>query len=213
MGFGAAEPVPPAANILRRLLLSRSKARNARANWAAAADCVEAPLQDADLLLTIAEVAVAFAGFASLVSILGQRSARDDFRVSSVRMRAMVLYSLLVVAFALFPFVFNRYGLSDEAVWRVSSALFAIAVAAVEVWLIRRVMRLHALSHRTLPVLVIVIPTLSLAGLTLLANATIVPSSLTAAVYLTGLGLLLFLAGLVFALILFSFLARVDSDE
>jgi hypothetical protein len=32
-------------------------------------------------------------------------------------------------------------------------------------------------------------------------------------VYLTGLGLLLFLAGLVFALILFSFLASVDSDE
>ena len=96
-----------------------------------------APLQDSDLLLTIAEVAVAFAGFASLVSILGQRSAQDNFHVSSVRMRAMVLYSLLVVTFSLFPFVFNRYGLRDEAVWRVSSALFAIAVLAVEVWLIR----------------------------------------------------------------------------
>ncbi len=97
--------------------------------------------------------------------------------------------------------------------WRVSSALFAIAVLAVEVWLIRRVIRLHAVSQVTRPVLVIVIPTLSVASVTLLANATIVPSSLTAAVYLTGLGLLLFLAGLVFALILFSFLARVDSDE
>ncbi len=169
-------------------------------------------MQDSDLLLTIAEVAVAFAGFASLVSILGHRSAQDDFYVSSVRMRAMVLYSLLVVAFALIPFVFNRYGLRDEALWRVSSALFAIAVVAVEVWLIRQVFGLHVLSRRR-PVLVIVIPTLSVASVTLLANATIVPSSLTAALYLTGLGLLLFLAGLVFALILFSFLARVDSDE
>ncbi len=170
-------------------------------------------MQDSDLLLTIAEVAVAFAGFASLVSILGQRAAQDDFYVSSVRMRAMVLYSLLVVAFALVPFVLNRYGLRDEAVWRVSSALFAIAVVAVEVWLIRRVVGLHALSRRTRPVLVIVIPTLSVASVTLLANATVVPSRLTAAVYLTGLGLLLFLAGLVFGLILFSFLASVDSDE
>ncbi len=100
-------------------------------------------MQDSDLLLTIAEVAVAFAGFASLVSILGQRSSQDDLYVSSVRMRAMVLYSLLVVAFSLSPFVFNRYGLQDETVWRVSSALFAIAVVAVEVWLIRRVVRLH----------------------------------------------------------------------
>ncbi len=170
-------------------------------------------MQDSDLLLTIAEVAVAFAGFASLVSILGQRSSQDDLRVSSVRMRAMVLYSLLVVAFSLSPFVFNRYGLQDETVWRVSSALFAIAVVAVEVWLIRQVIRLHALSKRSRPVLVIVIPTLSVASVTLLANATIVPSSLTAAVYLTGLGLLLFLAGLVFWLILFSFLASVDSVE
>ena len=76
-------------------------------------------MQDSDLLLTISEVAVAFAGFASLVSVLGQRSSRDDVRVSSIRMRAMVLYSLLVVAFSLLPFVLNRYGLSEVAVWRV----------------------------------------------------------------------------------------------
>ncbi len=43
-------------------------------------------------------VAVAFAGFASLVSILGRRSSRDDPRINAVRMRSMILYSLLVVA-------------------------------------------------------------------------------------------------------------------
>ena len=62
---------------------------------------LETPLQDSDLLLTFAEVAVAFAGFASLVSILGQRSSPDDLRATSVRMRAMILYSLLVVGFSL----------------------------------------------------------------------------------------------------------------
>lgn len=170
-------------------------------------------MQDPDLLLTISEVAAAFAGFASLVTILGQRAARDDVRVSSVRMRAMVLYSLLVVAFSLLPFFFNRYGMPEIIVWRMSSLLFAIAIAAVETWLIRQVIwlgSLHLPSRR--PVLFVVLPTLSSAMLLLLANATLVPSSQAAAVYLTGLGLMIFLAGFVFALILFSFLATVHSE-
>lgn len=171
-------------------------------------------MQDSDLLLTISEVAAAFAGFASLVTILGQRTPGDDVRVSSLRMRAMVLYSLLVVAFALVPFVLNRYGLPELVVWRVSSVLFAIAIAAVEAWLIRQVIRLGSLYLRSRrPVLFVVIPSLSAATLLLLANATFVAARHTAAVYLTGLGLMMFLAGFVFALILFSFLATVHSQR
>ena len=34
-------------------------------------------MSESDVLLTIAEVAVAFAGFASLVGVLGQRSSAD----------------------------------------------------------------------------------------------------------------------------------------
>ena len=37
-------------------------------------------MPESDVLLTIAEVAVAFAGFASLVGVLGQRSSADDPR-------------------------------------------------------------------------------------------------------------------------------------
>ena len=57
-----------------------------------------------DLLLSIAEVAVAFAGFASLVSILGRRSSRDSPVVQAARLRGLIISSLIVVAFAFFPF-------------------------------------------------------------------------------------------------------------
>ncbi len=111
-------------------------------------------MRDADLFLTIAEVAVAFAGFASLVGILGQRSSRDDPRVLGVRMRGMILFSLLAVAFSLVPFAFHRW-----------------------------VVLLGSNAFRATPV---------------------------EAAYVTGLLLLLFLAGFAFTLILFSFLPSLD---
>jgi hypothetical protein len=47
----------------------------------------------------------------------------------------------------------------------------------------------------------------------LAANATVTPPGQTPALYLTGLGLLMFLAGFVFSLILFSFLGNVDTER
>lgn len=173
-------------------------------------------LQDSELLLTLAEVAVAFAGFASLVSILGRRSARDDSRINSIRMRAMVLYSLMVVAFSLVPFFLQRYGLSDPAIWRASSALFAGSVAVTAIWLVRQVLRARSLelsSRRPFVIAIAVpIPTLTIAALLLAANISVIAPAFAAAVYLTGLGLLLFLAGFAFSLIIFSFLGHVGFD-
>jgi len=60
-------------------------------------------VQENDLLLTIAEVAVAFVGFSSLVSLLGRRTSRDDPRLDAIRMRGLIESSLLVVAFSLTP--------------------------------------------------------------------------------------------------------------
>ena len=119
----------------------------------------------------------------------------------------MVLSSLIVVAFSLLPFVFHRYGLGDVAVWRVLSALFAVAALTDAGWLIRNVIAIsHDLPTRRPIVIVftIPIPTLAIATLLLASNAVLVPPSFTAAVYLTGLGLFLFLAGFTFALVLFS---------
>ena len=104
----------------------------------------------------------------------------------------------------------------ESRLWRVSSAFFAVAVALDVGWLIRQVIRVSALdlpSRRPIAIVVtITIPTLLAATVLLIANTIVVADSFAAAVYLTGLGLLLFIAGFAFALVLFSFLAHVGTD-
>lgn len=73
-----------------------------------------------ELLLTFAEIGVAFAGFASLISLLGAASEVIDVS----RLLGMVRTSLFATAFALFPFVPSALGVSEASVWRISGALF-----------------------------------------------------------------------------------------
>jgi hypothetical protein len=94
-------------------------------------------VEDRDLLLTSAEVAVTFAGFASLVAMFGARASRDGLHIDANRLRTMVVVSLLVAALALFPFVPFRYGLPEAVVWRISSGALLLAV----IWLTLRIAR------------------------------------------------------------------------
>ena len=84
-------------------------------------------VQDADFLFVVAEVAVAFAGFASIVAVLGQRTTRDHPRTDAFRLRGLLESSLVVVAFSLLPYVLGRVFSHELSAWRLSSGLFAIA--------------------------------------------------------------------------------------
>jgi hypothetical protein len=83
-----------------------------------------------DFLYTVAEVAVAFAGFAGLVTVLTQRLGESQREFDIVRFRDMLLLSLIAGAFALFPTLPASFGASEPTTWRVSSALFVAAWAA-----------------------------------------------------------------------------------
>jgi hypothetical protein len=89
---------------------------------------MNAPVED--FLYTVAEVAVAFAGFAGLVTVLTQRLAESQREFDIVRFRDMLLLSLIAGAFALFPTLPANFGASEEATWRASSALFLVAWTA-----------------------------------------------------------------------------------
>jgi len=170
-------------------------------------------LPESEVLLTLAEVAVAFAGFASLVSILGRGTSADDPRVLSLRMRAMLLTSLLVVAFSLIPVILSGYGAGADVVWTASSLLLLTATLTYYGWLQRAILTLgragltpSRFQRR------VIIPTLLLTllvvSLLLLANVVMAMP----AVYLTALALLLFQSGFAFTLIVFSFLPRIRQD-
>jgi hypothetical protein len=88
-------------------------------------------VEDASFLFILAEIAVGFAGFASIVAVLGQRSTRDHPRLDAFRLRGLLECSLLVVAFSLIPYVASRFWAGDATAWRLSSGLFFVAGTAV----------------------------------------------------------------------------------
>ena len=168
-------------------------------------------MPEADVLLTIAEVAVAFAGFASLVGMLGQRTSADDPRVLGFRMRAMLLTSLIVVAFSIFPVVLVRYGGSQGFIWITTSSILLGASVGYFSWFW---VSLGALGRAGVITTKfqrrVIIPTLlsTLVGLAALLIVNVFLAS--PAIYLTALSLLLFQSGFAFCLIVFSFLSRVE---
>ena len=170
-------------------------------------------MPEENILLEISEVAVAFAGFASLVGILGRGTSAADPRVLSLRMRAMLLTSLLVVGFSLVPVILNGYGAAPHRNWTTSSLMLLMTVIVYGWWLQQSIVFLgrEGLTPTGFQRRVI-IPTLLL---TLLAATVLLLANLIVAipaVYLTALALLLFQSGFAFTLIVFSFLPRLRHD-
>jgi hypothetical protein len=81
----------------------------------------------ADLLLTSAQIGMALAAFAGLVTLLGRPGLRADTRLNEIRFRSMVELSLMLAAFSLLPFVPSELGVGDHTAWRVASAIYSAA--------------------------------------------------------------------------------------
>ena len=89
-----------------------------------------------DLFLTLAEVAVAFAGFAGLVTVLAARSSRATNRASLdlLFLHTVLATSLSVVAFALLPPSLVDMGMESETALRSCAALFLAASLGYGSW-------------------------------------------------------------------------------
>ena len=77
-------------------------------------------MQDTELLLSLAEIAGVFVGFAALISVRSG-GASDPHEV--VYMRAVVWMGLMTVVAALTPVTLGRYALAEHQVWALSSVL------------------------------------------------------------------------------------------
>ena len=72
-------------------------------------------------LLNIAEISVAFAGFAALVSVLRQRGTRSDALHDILRLRIVISTSMVVVVASLIPVGLASFHLSERLVWGISA--------------------------------------------------------------------------------------------
>ena len=148
-------------------------------------------------LSTIAEVSVAFAGFASIVSILGiqNRGRVPIFYRASVR--GMLLCSLTAVIAALAPYVFIRFAADVDTAWRHAAVFFVVLLIALNAAGIadgRAIRHLTPWYGRALGGLLLLAP------LTLTALAAIgLPENAAASFYVLSLWLLLMVAAYLFA--------------
>ena len=91
-----------------------------------------------EVLLTIAEVAVAFAGFASIVVAFQHGEPSSWPPAVPVRLRAMVESSLGTMFCSLLPFQLHYWGIDGAALWRASSAISSLALAILTVVFYKR---------------------------------------------------------------------------
>ncbi len=96
-------------------------------------------MQHSELLSTMAEVSIVFAGFTGVVGMLGFRSDNRHIHGQLYQVGAMIGLSLIAALFSLVPLLLSAVGLSDAAVWRSSSvgllaALLAWTIVGASRW-------------------------------------------------------------------------------
>ena len=83
-------------------------------------------MENTQTLETIAEVAIALAGFSGIVAVLGQRSSGKWSPTERVRLRLLLEVSLLAVFLSFLPSLMLR-GTSPIAAWRISNGVCGLA--------------------------------------------------------------------------------------
>jgi hypothetical protein len=94
-------------------------------------------LQQVELLPTIAEVSIALAGFASLISVLGIVAASEQRAAILWRLRGMLETAILTLAFSLAPYLPAKFGVSDNLSWHAVAVAFAAVVLGRMVFMLR----------------------------------------------------------------------------
>jgi len=74
-----------------------------------------------DALATIAEIAIAVAGFSGVAAVLGRRSQGEWSPEDVFRLRALLLSSFSIVFFCFVPIVLGLAALAPSRIWALSS--------------------------------------------------------------------------------------------
>lgn len=95
-------------------------------------------MDETEILLTVAEIGVALAGFASLAAVLGRRQKDTDPLVNAIRLRGLLDAGLSAMALALFGVLMMRIGGNEPWVWRVTAIAGMAIVGSIGAAAFRR---------------------------------------------------------------------------
>ena len=88
-------------------------------------------MESLDHLTTIAELAVAFAGFAGIVVVLKREDDDVWTALENARLWGLLVVSLPVTIFALIPIAVSSAGYAEPVVWRISATICVIALVLI----------------------------------------------------------------------------------
>jgi hypothetical protein len=129
-------------------------------------------VQHTELLSTLAEVSIVFAGFTGVVGMLGLRTDDPGYQGQRFQIGAMIGYSLIAALFSIVPLILSAVGLSDAAAWRLSSVGLLAAMLGWTALGISRSRNLKRSGYRPVRMIqVIMRTTTAFILLILLANA------------------------------------------
>jgi hypothetical protein len=151
-----------------------------------------------EALLTYVAVGVTFAGFSALVTAV-RRQAADRNPHLRIRLRGMVEVALLVALFSILPLSMRAFPVSEEGAWRFCSVLLAIAWPTVFLLTMSRARRAERAGYPIGSVpYVFFLYSITVASAGSLAANSLGAFSSCGAVYLSNLGVLLFVCGIWF---------------
>ena len=163
-------------------------------------------LNESDLLLVIAQLSVAFAGFASLASALSDRQVRDETHVDAGRFINMLIVSLCTAMLALVPFIPTLFGFSENLVWRSSAATAFGTLLLFAPGVVMRTKRMKRYAGFSLRTNVVNVGLAAVAAFGFGSCALGLPALKPSASYVAGLVALLLICAIVFFRVIASLL-------
>lgn len=95
-------------------------------------------MEETEILLTVAEIGVALAGFASLAAILGRRDRHTDPLVNAIRLRGLLDAGLSAMLLALVGVLMLQIGGANDWVWQPAGAVGVLMVGTIGTAAFRR---------------------------------------------------------------------------
>ena len=163
-------------------------------------------LNELDLLLVIAQLSVAFAGFASLASALSDRSDGGETRVDAGRLTNMLIVGLCTTMLALVPFIPALFGFSETLVWRSSAVTAFATIAVFAPGVLIRTKRMKQYAGFNIRWNVVNLGLAAIAAVGFISCASGFPALKPAASYVAGLVALLLTCAIVFFRVISSLL-------
>ncbi len=163
-------------------------------------------LSEFDLLLVMAQIAVAFAGFASLASAFGERARPQESRVDAGRLVNMLVVSLCTTMLALAPALPALFRLTGTLVWRSCAVIAIVTLVVFAPGVVTRTKRMRQYAGFNRRSSFVNFGLAGVAATAFVLCALGVPATNPSATYVTGLLALLLICAIVFFRVIASLL-------